>query len=204
MKVLAVGDIHQKPWILKRVESIIDNYDKVVFVGDYADDFSAKPQDRIEMWKDMRKFERKYSSINVLIGNHDYVYLHKSYAGRYTGWDSIAQALLDTEPNLKGWLLDLPFLVELDGVKYSHAGITDSWDFEALMSEDGPLWVRPRDGYVYKSNQVFGHTPQKTCVEVQKNVWCIDTFSTFRDGAPFGDHTVLEIIDGREFNKIKL
>lgn len=204
MKVLAVGDIHQKPWILDRVEKIIDDYDKVVFVGDYADDFSAEPQDRIEIWKDMRKLQRKYPIISVLIGNHDYVYLHKQYAGRFAGWDPISQALLDAELDLKNWLLDLPFLTKIDNVAYSHAGITDSWDYNGLMSEDGPLWVRPEDGYVYESNQVFGHTPQQTCVEVQENVWCIDTFSTYRDGTPFGDHTVLEVVDGKHFKVIQL
>lgn len=205
MKVLAVGDIHQKSWILNKVDKLVKDYDKIVFVGDYADDFGAKSAERIDIWREMKAFEAKHSpKVKLLVGNHDFVYLHDKYAGVYTGWDGVAQLLLNSNTELKKWLQALPLVEVIDGITYSHAGITDSWDNETPLQDDGPLWVRPQWGFVYKEGQVFGHTPSETCWEVQKNVWCIDTFSTYKDGTPFGDQTVLEIIDGKEFRKIKL
>ena len=41
MKVLAVGDIHTKKWIVDKVDEIADNYDKVVLIGDYADEWTT-------------------------------------------------------------------------------------------------------------------------------------------------------------------
>ena len=205
MKVLAVGDIHEKFWVLDRVKSIIDDYDHVVFVGDYADDFGATPVDRLEIWRAVRDLQWDYpDKVTVLMGNHDYVYVHKEYAGMYTGWDPIAQHLINADIETNLWLRELPLIHEIDGITYSHAGITDSWDGNLPLVEDGPLWVRPQWGYVYKTGQVFGHTPSETCWEVQKDVWCIDTFSTYADGTPFGDGTVLEITDGATFEKRSL
>lgn len=203
-KILAVGDIHQKSWILDQIEKLIDKYDKIVFVGDYADDWSSTPEDRIKIWKDIRSFEARHSpKVKLVIGNHDFVYTDKKYAGLYTGWNSITQIMLNDDKNLKNWIKNLPLFQEIDEVLYSHAGITDSWDSKSSpLDNDGPLWVRPQWGYVYEPKQVFGHTPSKTCWEVQKDVWCIDTHSTFRDGNNIGDNSLLEIIDGKIFNKI--
>lgn len=41
-RVLAIGDIHTKTWIVDKVSKVIDDYDKVVFCGDYADDTPHK------------------------------------------------------------------------------------------------------------------------------------------------------------------
>lgn len=46
-RVLAIGDIHTKIWIIEKVSKIIDNYDNIIFCGDYADDFSANAQDSL-------------------------------------------------------------------------------------------------------------------------------------------------------------
>ncbi len=43
-KILAIGDIHTKIWVIEKVAKVINGYDRVVFCGDYADDFSASPQ----------------------------------------------------------------------------------------------------------------------------------------------------------------
>lgn len=206
MKVLAVGDIHQKAWILDKVEKLIDNYDKVVFIGDYADDFGAKPQDRINIWREVRSFQSRHSpKVVLLTGNHDYVYVNSLYYGMYTGWSASAQVLLNLDSTLKRFVKDLPISVKIDGITYSHAGFTKYWyESQSPMEDNGPLWVRPHYGHTYLSNQVFGHTPSKTCYEVQDRVWCIDTFSTHSSGEPYGDNTLLEIINGQMFNVIKI
>lgn len=207
MKVLAIGDIHTKIWIIEAVEKIIDDYDAVIFVGDYADDWNSSPVATIQTWKALKALQDKYiSKVGVVTGNHDYIYVNKTPTIA-SGYNFTTQMLIDLPDNIeiRQWLRFLPVTIIEDGVTYSHAGIYSNWkDTDGLWSDYSPIWARP-DNTTYKNiPQVFGHTPSETCWEVQPNVWCIDTFSTYPDDRPIGDHTVLEIIDGITFSKTKL
>lgn len=209
-KTLAVGDIHCKFWIIDKVMSMVDNYDSIIFIGDYADNWSATPQDSIETWKKIKEFQEDYpSKVEALMGNHDYSYVAKTQE-LSSGYKPITQLLINMPENkpIKDWVASLPIVIEKDGVHYSHAGITEVWDgletLESLWWDGSPLWARPWESTYKEIPQVFGHTPSATCYEVIPRVWCIDTFSTNPDGSPVGDYTVLEITDGKEFNKVKL
>lgn len=201
MKVLAVGDVHTKLWVIDRVRKLADHYDAVVFCGDYADDWDANPIDSINTWKEVRSLKHSKPHVRLVQGNHDYIYTNKTPTLQ-SGYNPKTQALIDAAENrhLRDWLHSLPITLKLDGVTYSHAGISEPWDTTSLWCEDSPLWNRP-GWHPYKAvPQVFGHTPQKTCTEVRPGSWCIDTFSTHRDGSPIGDKSLLEVIDGRLFN----
>lgn len=212
MKVLAVGDIHTKKWILSRVRNAMYEYDAVVFCGDYADNWNATPMDTIETWKALRGLSKNNRKVKIVQGNHDYIYTHYTKTVS-SGYNSITQSILEEPENkdLKDWLHNLPIIVHIDGVMYSHAGVNDAWveryegkeDPVSLWNELSPIWVRP--GMTdYRSYQVFGHTPHKTCTEIQPNVWCIDTFSEYQDNTPIGDGSVLEITDGKDFKVVEL
>lgn len=209
MKVLAVGDIHCKPEIIDKVWEIIDDYNTVVFVGDYADDWEATPQDSINIWQKLKDFQDACpSKVKLVTGNHDYIYAHYTKTLQ-SGYSQFTQTLIDMPENreLREWLRDLPITLEIEGVVYSHAGLTNVWKEEyndsstRLWQNDSPIWLRPDFLYSYKEvPQVFGHTPSETCWEVKPDIWCIDTFSTAPDGQPIGDETVLEITDGKIFS----
>ena len=78
-------------------------------------------------------------------------------------------------------------------------------DINGLWNYASPIWPRLSNGTEYKDTpQVFGHTPVNTCLEVQDQVWCIDTFSTMPNNSPFGDGSMLEILNGKKFSKIYL
>lgn len=210
MKVLAIGDIHTKTWIINKALDMIDDYDAIIFVGDYADDWNKQSMATIETWRLLKLFQvTNPDKVKIVIGNHDYAYL-LGFNPHSSGYNPMTQMLLNTPENkaLKLWLLSLPIKLSLDNVTYSHAGIADGLiEFEnntSLWNDDSPLWLRPGTRDYQNMPQIFGHTPQETCVEIKKNIWCIDTFSTYRDGTPIGDGTVLEVIDGKKFNKIKL
>jgi len=210
-KVLAIGDIHTKIWIIEKVAKVINDYDKVIFCGDYADDFSASPQDTLNTWnllKDMQRQNR--SKVELVTGNHDYIYVNDT-PSLQSGYNPMTQVLINTPENkdLQEWLTGLPVIIEIDGVTYSHAGVANEWsgvqDVEGLWNDTSPLWARPGTSVVYsESPQVFGHTPSRTCYEIKHGVWCIDTFSTMPDGNPFGDGSVLHVIDGKKFSKLYL
>lgn len=210
-KVLAIGDIHTKIWIVERVSKIINNYDRVIFCGDYADDFNASPQDTLNTWSLLKDLQIKNrNKVGLVIGNHDYIYVYDT-PSLQTGYNTITHTLINAPENkdLKDWLASLPIVIEIDGVTYSHAGITNEWsgikDVNGLWNDTSPLWARPSGNNSYKSiPQVFGHTPVKTCRKINNRLWCIDTFSTYTDGKPFGDGSVLQVIDGKKFSKLYL
>jgi predicted MPP superfamily phosphohydrolase len=210
--ILAVGDIHTKTWIIDKVAKVIDDFDKVIFCGDYADDFTAKPQDTINTWESLKDLQAKnQSKVELVMGNHDYIYVYNTPTEQ-AGYNPTTHLLIDTPQNkkLKNWLIGIPIIIEIDGVTYSHAGIANEWsgaeDIASLWGLKSPIWARPDiAGITYKDiPQVFGHTPSKTCYPVKPDVWCIDTFSTYSDGSLYGDGSVLQIIDGKKFNKLFL
>lgn len=224
-KVLAVGDIHTKRHIIYQVAKIMDNYDKVVFVGDYADDWSTGAQESIATWREMKQLqEANPEKVIVLAGNHDYVYTQEKLFMRQSGYNvqTRMELLKPENKDLFKWVSGLPLTFRLETVLYSHAGVENSWSGQAtpekLWQSNSPLWSRPMFGYIgpnrdytakYKKNrilkaQVFGHTPQQTVNEIideGSGLWCIDTFSTNEDGTPVGDGTVLVIDNGKVFTK---
>lgn len=233
MHILAVGDIHCKGWIIDKVELIVDKYDLIVFIGDIIDDWQATPQDSVDTAKKLYLlYEKHPNKIIVLKSNHDLPIFYKQARGQIAGISASNYLLWDIPENkyLVDWFESMPVIVQICGVLYSHAGLTNS--FESWVSNannvsdrdsiinainnlhysylqsypDSPLWARPRENMFSRwiNGQVFGHTPSKTCGAVHDNIWAIDTFSTNRDGSLIGDETVLEIENGVNFKKIKL
>jgi hypothetical protein len=208
MKILAVGDIHTKAWIVDKIEKLVDDHDAVVFCGDYADDWGKEATDTLATWKRLWELQNKYpEKVKLVLGNHDFIYINHTPTLQ-SGYNSVTQLAINAPANkyLKDWLLSLPVTLEVDGVMFSHAGVAKGWNgkfgVEDLWHDNSPIWVRPSWGQYLEVPQVFGHTPSETCWEVHPNIWCIDTFSTFQDGSPIGDQTVLQIVDGKTFTKI--
>ena len=207
MRVLAIGDIHTKLDIIDKAWEVVDFYNAIVFVGDYADDWKASPQDAIETWKKLKDFQEAHpSKVKMVIGNHDYIYVNYTKSTQ-SGYSKFTQTLIDMPENrdLREWLRSLPVTLELDGVTYSHAGLTESYkEGDNLWDDNSPIWARPGDSEYRNIPQVFGHTPSRTCHRITENIWCIDTFSTYPDGENVGDKTVLEVQDGKLFRKRSL
>ncbi len=207
-KILAVGDIHTKGWIVDEVEKIAHKYDTVVFCGDYADDWGKDGLESIETWHKLYMLQQNHPNVKPVLGNHDFIYVNKTPTLQ-SGYNPVTQLAINSPANkyLKDWLLSLPIVLEEDGITFSHAGIAEGWnqtlEMEDLWQDHSPLWARPQWARYEKIKQVFGHSPTTTCTEVHPGIWCIDTFSTYPDGHPIGDQTVLEIKNGK-YKKIKL
>ncbi len=215
MKCLAIGDVHSKTWMIYEIADLVDFYDKIVFVGDYADNWNTPPTHSLSVWRLIRQLMQSYpDKVHAVIGNHDYAYIHPEIAGRSSGWDQVTFTLINAPENkkIKNWLLSLPITLELDGITFSHAGITNEWNGDesvyGLWNDTSPIWARPREmgGHTtYKDiPQVIGHNPSKEIWNPAPNVWCIDTFSEDQQNNFIGDQTLLEIIDGKEFLPIKI
>jgi hypothetical protein len=193
------------------VAELLEHYDKVVFLGDYVDNWNTPAYKSIGAWKALHMLMQSHpDKVHAVIGNHDYSYIHPEIAGRSSGWnpDTFTALTFPENKYLKEWLLSLPVTIELDGVTFSHAGVTEQWngqeDVPSLWNDASPIWARPRQmgGNVTYVNipQVIGHNPSQQIWNPEPNIWCVDTFSEHQDNSPIGDQSLLEIIDGKEFN----
>src|SRR5574344_2389541 len=116
-KILAIGDLHDKSWIIHEIAELVDMYDKVVFVGDYVDSWNAGPSKSIGAWKALHVLMQSHpGKVHAVIGNHDYAYVHPEIAGRSSGWNPVTFTLINAPENkkIKSWLLSLPVTLELD------------------------------------------------------------------------------------------
>lgn len=198
-KILCIGDIHTKHWIIDAVEKVLDKYETVVFVGDYADDFGKDGLESIDTWHKLYMLQQGHpDKVKCVLGNHDFIYVNHTPTLQ-SGYNAVTQLSINSPAYgyLRDWLRSLPITLEVQGITFSHAGVAKGWEgtheMIDLWQDNSPLWVRPSWGEYDQIPQVFGHTPSETCWEVHPNIWCIDTFSTYSDGTPFGDQSVLEI-----------
>lgn len=172
MKYVVIGDIHgHDSWkeILKREK----DYDKVIFLGDYLDSFTKKPEAQLRNLQDIMNLDDKKTI--RLLGNHDYHYVRDSVDVRYSGYNHTTCALckddlLEAIKNKKIKILHVD-----RNVIFSHAGVSQYWfdnvanvnsledinfdifdikklDYNLLKGYDpygdtisqSPIWIRPR------------------------------------------------------------
>ena len=101
MTAFVVGDIHGEDWwkaeifgahelfeclkagdesMYKNFKFLIEDWTKIVFVGDYVDSFNVSNPDMVDNLKDIIFFARAYpEKVVLLLGNHDIQYIHPKY-----------------------------------------------------------------------------------------------------------------------------
>jgi len=122
MKVLYVGDVHAKPKIIEIVKKVQEKhkFDKIVFVGDYVDDWSVVPQDNIDILEKILEFKRdNMDLVTLLLGNHELSYLGHPCSGHKKSFET--QELL--RKNIK--CFDL--VHQVDRVVATHGGFIYNW-----------------------------------------------------------------------------
>lgn len=123
MKILFVGDIHTKYGIIERIENIIktnDDIEKIIFTGDYVDDWNAIEDDNLEILEIIFNLKKNYpDKINLLVGNHEFSYLGYPCSGHINS--------IKTEKLLQDNLDLLDVIYKSDNFIVSHAGFTNLW-----------------------------------------------------------------------------
>lgn len=179
--ILIIPDTHGRKFWRKALE-MIDEVDKVIFLGDYLDPYDVSEEEALKEFKEIVEFKLKYpDKVILLIGNHDYEYIWPTLFSRTCrhcySIEKEAQELF-----LK---VDLSLVYEEDKYLFSHAGVLKGWlDFTNLTIENltnnlyDPLvlkmasWLRSGvyrypscvwcDVREFKSElpyyQIFGHT----------------------------------------------
>lgn len=157
MRIIALGDIHgHKSW-----KDIVNNeqFDKIVFVGDYFDSFTVKTEDQVNNFLDIIEFKKsRPDDVILLIGNHDHHYF--PFVG-YTGTSGYQQAgKFLIEPVLDKNKDYLQMAYQFDNVLFTHAGFSPLWA-GAVLGDD---WEKELTGnYADLINDIWLHKPKAFC-----------------------------------------
>lgn len=158
MKIIVIGDIHGRP-IWKEI--VNQEFDKVVFLGDYfdtRDNYSAEQQ--IKNFKDIVSYKEANSEkVVLLLGNHDFHYtpIAKQFGDRYSGYQAGASHLFSHLLQTHKDLLQAAFYH--DGYLFTHAGVTNTWLKRTLgLDSDDELEISVKiDDYI---NDVWKFSPR--------------------------------------------
>lgn len=137
-KILIIPDVHGRTF-WRVAEEVINEMDKVVFLGDYLDPYPEEnitPDDALNEFYKILEFKNKYpEKVVLLIGNHDmhYIELRFSDASRMNKFRrvEIHELFLDNIQKFQ-----LVYLFE-DKYLFSHAGVYQKWlEFSGIHGED--------------------------------------------------------------------
>lgn len=197
MKVLVIPDVHLQDWMFQAADRIMETYkyDQVVVLGDLVDShiYGADLNAYKKTMEAAALFAKKYKNQVIwLYGNHEIAYI-----------DSQNCMCSGHNPNAKGIVVeglekirdnlgfDIMMADRVDGVLFSHAGISDNYsdipvletdkypwrgwgyvvdrinstEYKDLWTPQTPLWYRPN--YIFlplnygNCLQIAGHTPSK-------------------------------------------
>ena len=134
MKILCVGDIHAKPWVVYAIAKLVKDYDRVIFLGDYVDDWGVDPEMSADALKAVFSLADTNENVILLRGNHDfseyYGYTKREFvcSGFNIGTHNLCQQLFRDNWD-KMLTCYIAYGGEDDSQSYwiSHAGITSGW-----------------------------------------------------------------------------
>lgn len=123
MKILILGDIHGRDFWIEPCKDI-NNFDKIIFLGDYHDPYPYQVSDRVSrhMLRDklVPFVESNQDKVICLKGNHDYNYLSCRMAPRYDYYHHKEIHLLLKRMNLR-------LAYQVDDYLFTHSGVLPEW-----------------------------------------------------------------------------
>lgn len=122
-RILVLGDTHgHDSW--KAVVNHED-FDKVIFLGDYLDSFTVKPEVIANNFCDLLNFKQSMGDkCKLLYGNHDHSYWNAERCSGYK-FHAVSMYMPLLEDAFKESLIDL---IHIEGdIIFSHAGVSEYW-----------------------------------------------------------------------------
>lgn len=160
-KVLFVGDLHTKYGILERVKELSKNYDEIIFLGDYVDDWMAAPEYSEQLLKSIIDFKlANPGKIKLLLGNHDFSeWFGKPFT--CSGYNYLTHQLVSPIYAKYEDLFDIAYSPNTSAFLCSHAGFTKSW----LNKYFQKPFERPYD-IAKVVNYAFHHRKDQNCEDI--------------------------------------
>lgn len=133
-KILIVPDVHgRKFW--HKAKEIINDVDKVVFLGDYLDPYSYEGitfEDSVQEFKDILNFKEQYpDKVVLLVGNHDMHYIRLDFmnCSRLNVWRRV-----EVHDLFMNNIDKFQLIHEIDKYLFSHAGVYSDWINKYLLT----------------------------------------------------------------------
>ena len=102
----------------------IDDYDEVVFIGDYTDSFKIMNVEILHNLKEIILVKNTYPhKVHLLIGNHDLQYIYNQQRFICSGYRS--EMAYDLHQEFKN--ADFELAYQIDNILFTHAGIINKW-----------------------------------------------------------------------------
>lgn len=130
-KILIIGDVHGRQFWKEACLNHKDEFEKVVFLGDYVSPYPHEKisnEEAIEVFEEVLNFKKENrDKVVLLIGNHDLSYYKPSICEcrtDFTNWNKINGMFFD---NIKSF--DLAWETKIDDKRYffSHSGVRKGW-----------------------------------------------------------------------------
>lgn len=134
MKILTIGDIHGYDtwkqalnyWRPNEEKTLVDQYDYIVFVGDYVDEFILPDEQIYKNLIEIIELKKLYlEKIILLWGNHDIQYLFGTKGHGCTGYRPSMWLQLNELFTQNRNLFQLAFQVK--NYLWTHAGVHHGW-----------------------------------------------------------------------------
>ena len=132
MSILIIGDVHGRPFWKDAVEKHLEECDKVIFLGDYLDEYPDENITRKQSKENFKEIinlkENNRDKVILLLGNHDLHYMHREFtrSSRYSSSNAYnyKQMFLSHESFFK-----IAHEETINDKKYlfTHAGVMKSW-----------------------------------------------------------------------------
>ena len=124
-RTLVVGDLHTKLPILEKVIEKSKDYDKVIFLGDYVDEWDTPPIHSAELLTRIVEFKRaNMDKVVLVLGNHDLSEWQGSDF-RCSGYNYLThEAVFSLFQNNED-IFRIAYAQ--DGILFTHAGLMKDW-----------------------------------------------------------------------------
>lgn len=154
-RFLVCGDLHTKYDIfLKAINKFeTEKFDKIIFLGDYCDDWNASPEASRELLEHLIEFKNKYhNQCILLLGNHD---LSEWICGDFkcSGFNPITHLivkdLFDKYSNL--------FMIaySYNNLLFTHAGVQNSWLKNIKLLDSDLAKMKNADDISFELNEAL-------------------------------------------------
>jgi hypothetical protein len=185
LKIICVPDIHQSTHWKKLLKIGLNTIDKIVFLGDYFDNWENEWPDQGENFESIIQFKKDDpDKIDILFGNHDTSYF---LGERCSGYQP--HKARNIKKMIENSVQFMRVISVYDNYIFSHAGVSSEWmrcagikdinEINQLFKErpaffrwvgpdpygnntnEGPLWIRPPSLHITSVkgyNQIVGHT----------------------------------------------
>jgi hypothetical protein len=153
MKQIIIPDVHgQTEW--KDILNKHNDFDKVIFLGDYVDAFYITPEQQLNNLQDIVQFKvDNPDKVILLIGNHDHHYWPSIPGGGTSGYQPTMRPSFEHVFQVYKGLFQMVH-VDDSGRFYSHAGVSRKW--LELLEVPKILKDRQLADYI---NDLFTFTP---------------------------------------------